>query len=186
MAGTGILSVIACGDVLMGYYQTEKTMSGNDGNHRWKPGCSVVWHWIALLLISAFAILLCSTLPAQAQAQQLGQKQSTASGNLVTVYSISWPTPVSSVSADVEVCAGPKAPANTFAFPSFFQLHFADGGAIAPYGSKKQPTLERTPLKPKECVRGWLDFAVTSGQKPTVIRYHEMSGEKKVVEWPVK
>lgn len=173
-------------DMPMGYYQPRKMMSGHNENHRWKTRRSAARHSVALSLMSAFAILLCFTLPAQAQVQQLGQKQSTASGNLVTVYSISWPTPVSSVSADVEVCAGPMAPANTFAFPSFFQLHFADGGAIAPYGSKKQPTLERTPLKPKECVRGWLDFAVTSGQKPTVIRYHEVSAEKKVIEWPVK
>jgi hypothetical protein len=183
--GSHIIKLNYVPGVLMDYYQIKKTMSCNNGNHRWKTGCSVR-HWLALSPMSAFAILLCSTLPAPAQAQQLGQKQSTASGNLVTVYSISWPTPVSSVSADVEVCAGPTAPANTFAFPSFFQLHFADGGAIAPYGSKKQPTLERTPLKPKECVRGWLDFAVTSGQKPTVIRYHEMSGEKKGIEWSVK
>lgn len=138
----------------------------------------------ALTLTLAFVILLCTTL--RAQAQQLGQKQSTASGHLVTVYSISWPTPISSVSADVEICAGPNAPANSFAFPSFFQLHFADGGAIASYGSKKQPTLERTPLKPNQCARGWLDFAVTSGQKPTVIRYHEMGADKKVIEWPVR
>jgi len=138
----------------------------------------------ALSFTVAFAILLCPPLPAQTQ--PLGQKQTTVSGNLVAVYSISWPTPISSVSADVEVCAGPNAPADSFAFPSFFQVHFADGGAIASYGSKKQPTLERTQLKPNQCARGWLDFAVTSGQKPTVIRYHEMSADKKVIEWPVK
>ena len=140
--------------------------------------------WAALSLTVAFAILLCPTL--RAQTQPLAQKQTTTSGHLVTVYSISWPTPVSSVSADVEVCAGPNAPADSFAFASFFQVHFADGGAIASYGSKKQPTLERTPLKANQCARGWLDFAVTSGQKPTVIRYHEMSADKKVIEWPVK
>lgn len=147
-------------------------------------GVSRVSDWGALTLTVAFAILLCSTSPAQAQ--RLGQKQSTASGNLVTVYSTSWPTPISSVSADVEVCAGPNATANSFAFPSFFQLHFVDGGATASYGSKNQPTLEKSPLKPKQCARGWLDFAVTSGQKPTVIRYHEMSADKKVIEWAVK
>ena len=140
--------------------------------------------WAGHSLTAAFAILLCT--PLSAQTQPLGQKQSTASGHLVTVYSISWPTPLSSVSADVEVCAGPNAPADSFAFPSFFQVHFADGGAIGSYGSKKQPTLERTQLKPKQCARGWLDFAVTSGQKPTVIRYHEMSADKKVIDWPVK
>lgn len=140
--------------------------------------------WAVVSLMVAFAILLCPTL--RAQTQPLGQKQPTASGHLVTVYSISWPTPLSSVSADVEVCAGPNAPADSFAFPSFFQVHFADGGAIGSYGSKKQPTLERTPLKPKQCARGWLDFAVTSGQKPTVVHYHEMSADKKVIEWPVK
>jgi len=140
--------------------------------------------WAALSLTAAFAMLVCTT--SRAQTQPLGQKQPTASGHLVTVYSISWPTPLGSVSADVEVCAGPNAPGDSFAFPSFFQVHFADGGAIGSYGSKKQPTLEKTPLKPKQCARGWLDFAVTSGQKPTVIRYHEMSADKKVIEWPVK
>ena len=139
--------------------------------------------WAALSLMMAFALV---GIRLHGQTQALGQKQSTASGHVVTVYSISWPTPLSSVSADVEVCAGPNAPADSFAFPSFFQVHFADGGAIASYGSKKQPTLERTPLKPKQCARGWLDFAVTSGQKPTFIRYHEMSPEKKATEWPVK
>jgi hypothetical protein len=99
--------------------------------------------WAGLSLMVAIAILLCTTL--RAQTQPLGQKQTTTSGHLVTVYSISWPTPLSSVSADVEVCAGPNAPADSFAFPSFFQVHFADGGAIASYGSKNQPTLERTP-----------------------------------------
>jgi hypothetical protein len=74
----------------------------------------------------------------------------------------------------------------TFAFPSFFQLRFADGGAIAPYGSKKQPTLERAPLQSKQCARGWLDFAVTSGQKPVLIRYHEAGADNKPIEWPVK
>src|SRR5207302_5539109 len=120
------------------------------GNGVHQPNCSVfrVSNWAAITLTVAFAILLCNALPAQGQ--RLGQKQSTASGNLVTIYSISWPTPLSSVTADVEVCAGPSAPANSFAFPSFFQIHFVDGGAIGSYGSKKQPTFDRTPLKPKQ------------------------------------
>src|SRR5690349_14957809 len=77
----------------------------------------------ALTLTAAFALILSSASPVPAQ--QLGQKQATTSGHVVTVYSISWPTPVSSVAADVEVCAGSNAPANSFAFPSFFQVHFA-------------------------------------------------------------
>ena len=151
---------------------------------RTRAAGSQIIGWAAPALTAAFVIFLYSLLPANAQG--LGQKRSTASGNVVTVYSISWPTPISEVSADVEVCAGPNAPANSFAFPSFFQLRFSDGGAIASYGSNKQPTLERTPLKPKQCARGWLDFAVTSGQKPTAIRYHEMGADKKLIEWPVK
>jgi hypothetical protein len=89
------------------------------------------------------------------------------------------------VSADVEVCAGPSAPPYTFAFPSYFQLHFADGGAIGSYGSRKKPTLEKTPLKSGQCARGWLDFAVVSGQKPVAIHYHEAEADKKPIEWPV-
>ena len=75
-------------------------------------------------LAAAFIFLLCS---ASAQAQHLGEKRTTASGNVVTVYSIDWLTPVSSVSADVEVCASANASPNTYAFPSYFQVHFADG-----------------------------------------------------------
>jgi len=104
----------------------------------------------------------------------------------VTVYSISWPTPLSSVSAEVQVCAGENAPPGSFAFPSYFQVHFADGGNIASYGSKKQPTFERTQLKAGQCARGWLDFAVTSGQTPVALRYHELGADKKPIEWQVK
>jgi hypothetical protein len=136
-----------------------------------------------LFELAAFALLMCT---ASAQTQHLTEKRTTASGNVVTIYSIAWPTPVSPVSADVEVCASANAPPYTFAFPSYFQLRFADGGGIAPYGSKKQPTLERTPLQSKQCARGWLDFAVTSGQKPVLIRYHEAGADNKPIEWPVK
>jgi hypothetical protein len=90
------------------------------------------------------------------------------------------------VSADVEVCASANAPAYTFAFPSYFQVHFADGGAIGVYGARKKPTLERTPLEPRQCARGWLDFAVTSGQTPVSIHYHEAGADKKPIDWPVK
>ena len=118
-----------------------------------------------------------------ASGQRPGQKVTTASGNMVRVYSLTWPNPVSPVSADVEVCAGDKA---TFAFPSFFQIHFADGGAIGSYGSHKQPTFERRQLAPTQCVRGWLDFAVTTGQKPTSLHYHEPSSDQKPIDWQVK
>jgi hypothetical protein len=133
--------------------------------------------------------LLVYTASAHAQnssAQHLAEKRTTTSGSVVTLYSIAWPTPVSPVSADVEVCASANAPPYTFAFPSYFQLRFADGGIIAPYGSRKQPTLERTPLQSRQCARGWLDFAVTSGQKPVVIRYHEAGADNKPIEWAVK
>jgi hypothetical protein len=133
--------------------------------------------------MAALALLVCA---ASGQNQHLGEKRTTESGNVVAVYSIAWPTPVSPVSADVEVCASANAPPYTFAFPSYFQVHFADGGAIAPYGSRKKPTLERTPLESKQCARGWLDFAVTSGQKPVSIHYHEAGANGKPIDWPVK
>ena len=70
-------------------------------------------------LVTGFVLLMCT---ASAQTQPLGEKRTTTSGNVVTVYSIAWPTPVSSVTADVEVCASPNAPPYTFAFPSFFSF----------------------------------------------------------------
>lgn len=129
------------------------------------------------------SLLACASLT---RAQTLPDKRTTASGAVVAVYALAWPNPTSPVSADVEVCASASAPANTFAFPSYFQVRFADGGAIGAYGSAKKPTLERTPLTPKQCARGWLDFAVTTGQKPVAIRYHEAGPDKKPIEWPIK
>jgi hypothetical protein len=52
----------------------------------------------------------------------------------------------------VEVCASANAPPYTFAFPSYFQLRFADGGIIA----RKKPTLEKTALASKQCAPGWI------------------------------
>ena len=125
----------------------------------------------------------CVLLLSSASGQHLGQKITTASGNIVTVYSISYLNPASPVSADVEVCAGDQA---TFAFPSYFQVRFADGGALGPYGSRKQPTFERTQLEPHKCVRGWLDYAVTTTQKPVSLHYHEPGADQKPIDWPVK
>jgi hypothetical protein len=121
-----------------------------------------------------------------ANGQSAPNTRTTVSGNIVTVHSIAWPNPVSPVSADVEMCASATAPANTFAFPSYFQVRFADGGAIGSLGSIKKPALERTALQPKQCVRGWLDFVVTTGQKPVAIHYHEAGADKKPIDWPIK
>jgi len=133
---------------------------------------------LAGLTVLAFA--------ASARPQPPADRRTTTTGNLVAAYAIVWPNPTSPVSADVEVCAGADAPPNLFAFPSFFQLRFADGGVIGSAGSLKKPPLEKTPLRPKQCARGWLDFVVTAGQKPVAIRYREAGADKKPIEWPVK
>ncbi|HKV49675.1 MAG TPA: hypothetical protein VJO52_00600 [Gemmatimonadaceae bacterium] len=133
--------------------------------------------------LSAMALALVAH---AATAQLAPDRRRTDSGLVVTVYSISWPTPISSVAADVEVCAGDNAPQGTFAFPSYFQLHFADGSAIGSSGGARQPNLEITPLKPKQCARGWIQFAVVAGQQPVAIHYHELSKDKKPIDWAVK
>ena len=111
------------------------------------------------------------------------KRRTTESGSIVAV-SIAWPTLVNNVGADVEASA--NAPPYTFAFPSYFQLPFADGGIIALYGSQKKPTLERTARVSKHCARGWLDFAMTSGRKPVSIHDHKPGADNKPIDWPVK
>jgi hypothetical protein len=88
---------------MTGYYRSmlAKQIRGNE-IHRRNIGASRVFDWATLTLTVAFVVLVYGALPAQAQ--PLGQKQPTATGNLVTVYSILWPAPLSDVSADVEVC----------------------------------------------------------------------------------
>jgi hypothetical protein len=136
--------------------------------------------------LSRFTLALTVLAAASARAQQAAEKKTTATGNVVAVYAIVWPNPTTPVSADVEVCAAADAAANLFAFPSFFQLRFADGDVIGSAGSLKKPAFEKTPLKPKQCARGWLDFVVTAGQRPVAIRYRDAGADKKPIEWAVK
>ena len=68
-------------------------------------------------------------------AQQAPDHRTTESGKTVTVYSITWPTPISNVVADVEVCAEESARQGTFAFPSRTEspgvrLRLTDGPAM--------------------------------------------------------
>ncbi|HWG53518.1 MAG TPA: hypothetical protein VN677_09475 [Gemmatimonadaceae bacterium] len=136
-----------------------------------------------IVLMLAPALLLSAQL---ASAQQLPDKRTTETGRTVTVYAISWPTPTSDVVADVEVCTGQNTPPYTFAFPSFFQLHFSNGSAIGGFGGARKPNFEKTPLKSGQCARGWIEFAVTSGQTPVAIHYHERAKGGKAIDWAVK
>ena len=122
--------------------------------------------------------------------QRYPDKRTTASGDVVTIYSIAAPPAGNAggmVSADVEVCASEHASEDGHAFPSYFQLHFADKGVIGEgLALPGKPPLEITPLKPKQCVRGWMNFAVTPGQVPVSIHYRELSADKKPIDWMIK
>jgi len=117
-------------------------------------------------------------------------KRTTESGDVVTLHSVTLPPAGNAggmVSADVEVCASDHASPYAHAFPSYFQLHFADKGAIGGgLALPGKPPLETTPLKPKQCVRGWMNFAVTPGQVPVSIHYHEAGADKKPIDWMLK
>ena len=121
---------------------------------------------------------------AGAHKRRVPEKRITETGRIVTLYALILS---SRISANVEVCAGDRDPRGAIALPSFFALRFQDGSSILPSPSlTRRPALNITPLKAKQCARGWLDFAVTPNKKPTAVEYHERSADKKPIEWPVR
>jgi hypothetical protein len=101
----------------------------------------------------------------------LGESAETTAGNTVTVHSF-----LSSigrapganmvyVAADVQACAGPKAPRRTGVNRQLFAVETPDSTGWPSRDPVKEPALKATYIKPKECVRGWVTFSIPENVK---------------------
>ncbi len=101
---------------------------------------------------------------------KLPKRQTTPTGNFITLYAFQ--SSGSVVNADVRICTSAHTPAGTEAIPEFFTLKLSSGAVVRLTGvSSKSPALRVTPLGPKQCVRGWITFAVPHGAHPSALLY---------------
>ncbi|HEY4349258.1 MAG TPA: hypothetical protein VGM80_16905 [Gaiellaceae bacterium] len=100
-----------------------------------------------------------------ASAGKLPEPIKTPTGNFITLYAYVAPTANHRVaSVDVSICTSSHTPKITEAYPPFFTLALSSGVSVHISASAaKSPALRITPLGPKQCVRGWVSFAVPSG-----------------------
>lgn len=100
----------------------------------------------------------------------VGRSVSTAAGNKVTVRAF---VPFVAraagsdvyAAADVEACAGARAPARTGVNRSLFAVETAGRTGWPSRDPVKQPALQSTYISPNHCTGGWVTFRVPKDQK---------------------
>ncbi len=101
---------------------------------------------------------------------KLPKQQTTPTGNFITLYAFQ--SAGSAASADVKICTSAHTPAGTEAIPQFFTLKLSNRTIVhLTTLSPKSPALRVTPLGPRQCVRGWITFAVPRGGHPSELLY---------------
>jgi hypothetical protein len=101
---------------------------------------------------------------------KLPKQLTTPTGNFITLYAFQ--ATGSAANADVKICTSARTPKGTEAIPQFFTLKLSNGAIVHLTSlSPKSPALNVTPLGPKQCIRGWITFAVPRGARPTELLY---------------
>jgi hypothetical protein len=135
---------------------------------------------IGLLAAAAAALVLTIAAPTPAGARataaaklKLPAERTSATGNYFTLEAYAPPTSSRRVANfEVKVCTSAHTPAHTAIEPALFTLGLARGGSIAESTTAaKKPALLAQPLKPLQCVEGWLGFRVPTGKTVSRLEY---------------
>jgi hypothetical protein len=118
------------------------------------------------IAVTAAAVLASAAVAAPVK---LPKTLTTPTGNFITLYAVK--TAGGYASADIKVCTSAHTPKGTMVIPSFYSLRLSNGTLVHPGSAVRTPALRMVPLAPKQCVRGWLSFAVPKGTKPTALLY---------------
>jgi hypothetical protein len=115
-------------------------------------------------------LLVALVLAATAAGAKLPMQLTTPTGNFITLFAFGTSGQVAN--ADVRICTSAHTPVGTEAIPFFFSLRLSNGSSVrVAAASSKSPALHVTPLGPKQCVRGWISFAVPKGSHPAALVY---------------
>lgn len=117
------------------------------------------------------------------EALRIGQKAETIEGTVVELVSYQQSVPSTVVqpdrgkefaAIDVEVCAGPRSPAQVTA--EGFRVEMADGSRRGrSFLGPKEPVLAEARLAPGACMRGWVNFEVPQGTRPAYVVFEGSS-----------
>jgi hypothetical protein len=137
---------------------------------------------------AALAVSLAPLTSAAAREQatsklKLPAERTSATGNFFTLEAYDGPTSSKPVANfEVKVCTSKNTPADTELVPEFFTLSLGGGGTIHwSAGVAKSPALVVKPLKPLQCVEGWLGFTVPRGKTVSKLEYDY----KSTISWTV-
>jgi hypothetical protein len=125
----------------------------------------------ALIVVAVVAAgaQIASVAAVQSNATPLPKRLTTPTGNFITLYSVD--SKGGGEDADVSICTSAHTPAGTEAIPLFFTLQLSNGALVHVTTGAKSPALQVTPLGPKQCVRGWIRFAVPHGKHAVLLVY---------------
>jgi hypothetical protein len=139
-------------------------------------------------LAIALAVVLTATAQVQAASHtpaklKLPAERTSPTGNFFTLEAYVAPS-ASKPAAEfkMKVCTSAHTPAFTAIEPAFFTLSLAHGGPLPEsVAAATKPALVPKPLKPLQCVEGWLGFSVPKGKTVSTLEY-QYSGK---ISWKV-
>ena len=120
----------------------------------------------------------------------VGQSVTTATGNVITVYSFQSPVAFADAgfvvaAADIGACAAasPPRPGATQAAvsPKLFRVELADGTLQPSAPAVKQPALPDQVLAPGACARGWVSFRLPEQIRASFVVLRSLSA----VRWRI-
>lgn len=131
------------------------------------------------VLAAALAVSVVAVAPAAAKKPAPSKpkypwEQTSSTGNFFTLEAYDPPGKGSTTANfEMKVCTSDHTPAGTALEPLFFQVALSGGGGMVIESPTiaKSPALKPTPLGKKQCVEGWLGFAVPSGKSVASLVY---------------
>jgi hypothetical protein len=126
------------------------------------------------LSVGVFAVVLAagSLGTAVASGLKLPAERTSPTGNFFTLEQYTAPSSAAKPVAEfkMKVCTSAHTPAGTAIAPSLFTLSLTSGGPVSESTSAAtRPALVPTPLKPLQCVTGWLGFKLAKGSSVSAV-----------------
>jgi hypothetical protein len=103
---------------------------------------------------------------------KLPAEHTSSTGNFFTLEKYAPPSASKPVAGfEVKVCTSAHTPAGTIIEPALFTVRLSSGVANESEVLAAKPTLLAKPLKPLQCVEGWLAFSVPKGKAVVALTY---------------
>jgi len=143
---------------------------------------------IAALVLVAFTLVSLAAAAGQSDvaaarcrsALKLPAERTSPSGNFFYLEGCSVSKTVANF--EMKVCTSAHTPADTAIDPALFTVSLSGGGVVSEsVAAAKSPAIVLKPMKPLECVEGWLGFDLPSGKVAAVLEYDY----KGVISWKV-